>query len=169
MGSPIRRFSAFIVCLVAACTGQAQVKSAAYGAMLSGLLSHSVPEVSVAALSGSPKEGLVLLDARERNEYAVSHLEGARWVGYNTFDPASLEDLPRASRIVVYCAVGYRSEKVAEQLLAYGFTNVQNLYGGIFEWVNQGYAVRDAEGTTQRVHAYDRKWGVWLKKGQKVY
>ena len=157
------------MCCTAACSGQAQVKGAAYGAMLGGLLAHSVPELSVSDLYGQDMDGMALLDARERNEYEVSHLKGARWVGYKAFDPTSLRDLPRSARIVVYCSVGYRSEKVAEKLLAAGFTDVHNLYGGLFEWVNQGHSVVDAKGATRRVHAYDRTWGVWLNKGEKVY
>jgi 3-mercaptopyruvate sulfurtransferase SseA len=70
----------------------------------------------------------------------------------------------------VYCSVGYRSEKVSEQLRQAGYQTVYNLYGGIFEWKNQGHPVVNAEGEpTERVHAYNRSWGVWLKKGDKVY
>ena len=47
-----------------------------------------------------------------------------------------VEDIARESTIVVYCSVGYRSEKIAEELDKLGFTNVSNLYGGIFEWIN---------------------------------
>jgi hypothetical protein len=43
------------------------------------------------------------------------------------------------------------------------------MYGGIFEWVNNGYPIVNSAGPTQRVHAFDRTWGVWLKKGEKVY
>ncbi|MDF9798803.1 hypothetical protein OKW21_004066 [Catalinimonas alkaloidigena] len=44
------------------------------------------------------------------------------------------------------------------------------MYGGIFEWVNQGQDVVDSSGQpTEKVHAYDRVWGIWLKQGEKVY
>ena len=47
---------------------------------------------------------------------------------------------------------------------------VYNLYGGLFEWVNQGKEVVKPNGeTTETVHAYSKSWGIWLKKGEKVY
>ena len=149
---------------------RAQVQSGTYRVMLRKLLSHSVPEVKVQDLAQDSSTRILLLDAREPKEFQVSHLNGAIPVGYDHFKLENVPDtIAKDQRIVVYCSVGYRSEKVAEKLLAAGFTNVQNLYGGIFEWVNQGNTVYDSTGTTERVHAFDRTWGVWLRKGKKVY
>jgi rhodanese-related sulfurtransferase len=157
-----------VLLLLAAATCFGQVKNAAYRSMLRTLLSHSVPEVTVPQVAAD--SAALLLDAREPQEFAVSHLAQAREVGYDHFNLASVADVPKDRRIVVYCSVGYRSEKVTEQLRAAGFTNVANLYGGIFEWVNQGHPVVDAEGKpTERVHAYSRSWGVWLRRGKRVY
>ncbi|MFN4144883.1 MAG: rhodanese-like domain-containing protein [Runella sp.] len=146
----------------------AKVESGAYSVLLKTLLSHSVPEADVQKLKKT-SEPLVWVDAREQREYEVSHLPNAVWVGYDKLDLAPLEKLPKNQPIVVYCSVGYRSEKVAEKLIKQGFTNVQNLYGGIFEWKNQGGEVVNAKGKTDDVHAYNKTWGVWLKKGNKVY
>lgn len=146
----------------------AQVESKAYETRLSGLLSHSVPEVSVFQISQS-NDRIVFLDAREIKEYEVSHLKGARWVGYNDFNISEMEGLPEKTKIVVYCSVGYRSEKIAEKLIAVGFTDVNNLYGGIFEWKNQNNPVYKDQVETDEVHAYSKMWGRWLKKGRKVY
>ncbi len=139
-----------------------------YRLLLQAILRHSVPEMSVQEAAQHVK-GYLFLDARERREYDVSHIAGARWVGYETFQVDKVGDIDKKTPIVVYCSVGYRSEKIAEQLLSVGFERVWNLYGGIFEWVNQGFPVYDALGPTENVHAYDRKWGVWLKRGKKVY
>ena len=147
----------------------ASVESKAYGVMLNTLLSHSVPEISVSELAKQQGQYL-LLDAREAEEYSVSGIAGARPVGYDHFDMEVLSDVPKDQPIIVYCSVGYRSEKVSEQLLAAGYQTVYNLYGGIFEWKNQGQEVVTPSGeATQRVHAYSRSWGIWLKKGKKVY
>ncbi|MDG1571556.1 rhodanese-like domain-containing protein [Robiginitalea sp. M366] len=144
-----------------------EVGNKAYGVLLKGLLSRNVPEVDVA---GARKlEDAVFLDARTREEYEVSHLHSARWVGYETFTLSRLEGLPKTTPLVVYCSVGYRSEKITRRLQREGYTRVFNLYGGIFEWVNQGQPVRDEQGETQRVHAYNTLWGVWLETGEKVY
>jgi rhodanese-related sulfurtransferase len=145
-----------------------QIKHSAYRAMLRNLLSHTVPEVSVAQAQAD--SAAIFLDAREAREYEVSHLEAADWVGYDHFSVDSvLHRWPKNQRIIVYCSVGYRSEKVAEQLVAAGYTDVANLYGGIFEWVNQSHPVVDSAGPTERVHAFDRTWGVWLRRGKKVF
>jgi rhodanese-related sulfurtransferase len=152
-------------------TGQSM--SSGYRLMLKGLLSRSVPELTVEDLSERLTDHTTvytILDAREPKETAVSTLNNAQPVGFDHFDLNSVAHLDKSQPIVVYCSVGYRSEKVTEKLIAAGFKEVYNLYGGIFEWVNQGHEVVDALGApTKRVHAYSRTWGVWLKKGKKVY
>lgn len=146
----------------------AQVQSRAFRAMLQTLLSHDVPETTVP--KAAAEAGVVWLDARAWREYEVSHLAGAAFVGYDDFDLSRVAAVPKNARVVVYCSVGYRSEKVVGKLLAAGFTNVSNLVGGIFEWVNQGHPVVDLAGQpTENVHAYDRVWGVWLRRGKAVY
>ncbi|HND87659.1 MAG TPA: rhodanese-like domain-containing protein [Saprospiraceae bacterium] len=172
MAHPAIRKTALLTILLILCLGyfgQAQVQDGAYRLMLKKLLAHSVPELQVQQLAAD-SSAVLLLDAREPREYAVSHIAGAVHVGYDHFRLSNLPDtMQKQRRIVVYCSVGYRSEKVAEQLRSAGFTDVSNLYGGIFEWVNQGHPVQDRQGPTQRVHAYDRTWGIWLRKGKKVY
>jgi len=144
------------------------VKNSSYELMLRGLLSHTVEEVEPEEVA--EMDDVVLLDSRELDEYEVSHIEDADYVGYDEFDPSFVDDIPRDQKIVVYCSVGYRSEKITEKLLQMGFTDVANMYGGIFEWVNMGYSVVDMDGNeTDSVHAYDRIWGVWLDSDAKVY
>jgi rhodanese-related sulfurtransferase len=144
-----------------------EVGSKAYGLLLQGLLSHTVPAVGVSEAAAS---GAVFIDSREAAEYKVSHLPGALWVGYEQADFSALKGLDKDTPLIVYCSVGYRSEKIAEKLQKMGFTDVHNLYGGIFEWVNRQQAVVDQqEQPTDSVHAYNRIWGVWLHQGVKVY
>jgi rhodanese-related sulfurtransferase len=146
----------------------AQVQSSTYDLTLKALLSHSVPEVSVSQAKG--RNHVLFLDAREWNEFQVSHIKNARYVGYDQFEIGKLQSIDKNQKIVVYCSVGYRSEKIAEKLKEAGFSDVSNLYGGIFEWVNQGNTVVDENGNaTENIHAYSKTWGVWLNKGVKVY
>jgi rhodanese-related sulfurtransferase len=148
---------------------QRMVKSGTYNTMLKTLLKHTVPVISVDSLKAC-QQNVTLLDAREPAEFAVSHIANALPVGYNQFSLDLVKTLDKGAPVVVYCSVGYRSERVAEKLKAAGFTDVRNLYGGIFEWKNQRQPVVDTNGdTTQRVHAYNKIWGVWLKNAQKVY
>lgn len=147
----------------------AQTNSRAYKVMLEGMYKHTVPTVSCSELKKEQNE-VILLDTRAKREFEVSHLPEARWVGYDEFDLKKVENLPKNTPIVVYCTVGVRSERVGEKLKAAGYQNVRNLYGSIFEWVNQDNPVVDNQGKpTQKVHAYSRTWGVWLNKGEKVY
>ncbi|NJK84044.1 MAG: rhodanese-like domain-containing protein [Saprospiraceae bacterium] len=151
------------------CQGQSKVESKTYALMLRGLLSHSVPEVT-ASQAHEVKDKAIFLDAREEKEYQVSHIPNAIFVGYDKFDLEKVAHLAKDKKIVVYCSVGYRSEKITEQLLESGFKDVANLYGGIFEWKNKGYEVVNKDNqATEKVHAFDKTWGIWLKKGEKVY
>jgi acetolactate decarboxylase len=132
-------------------------------------LSFSVPAIDVDSLRAMP--GAIVLDAREPGEYAVSHIEGAVHCGYDYFKKSLLDSLDKSKPVVVYCSIGYRSEKIAQKLRKAGFTNVSNLYGSIFEWVNRGYPVVDADGRpTPRIHTYNRNWGRWVdaKQAEKV-
>jgi len=160
----------FIIFFTTMANTQAQerIENPLYELFLKGFLSHSVQQVSADSLREVRNE-MVLLDTREKREYEVSHIADAIHIGYEEADFNWLENLPRDTSIVVYCSVGYRSEKIGEQLLEMGFIEVLNLYGGIFEWKNQGYPVVDEQGETEKIHAYSGVWGVWLNKGEKVY
>jgi rhodanese-related sulfurtransferase len=114
-------------------------------------------------------DSVIVLDAREYAEYAVSHLPGARFIGYDSFDVKQLADIPKDSPIVVYCSVGYRSGNVVEKMQKAGYSNVANLWGGIFHWVNMGNAVENESGPTNKIHPYSNKWGKWLTSGEKSY
>ncbi len=132
---------------------------------------ESVPYIYVDSLK-KITEKVILLDAREKKEYKVSHLKNALFVGYEKFDlKKTIRSLPsKDARIVVYCSLGVRSEDIAEQLKKVGYSNVLNLYGGIFEWKNQENKVFNTKGKeTEKVHAFSKEWGIWLKKGKKVY
>jgi len=113
---------------------------------------------------------MVILDTRETEEFEVSRIKNARRVGYNEFDISKLEDISKRTPIVLYCSLGVRSELIGEQLKEEGYKNVKNLFGGIFEWVYQGYPiVNDFGEKTDEVHAYDENWSRWLLKGEKIY
>ena len=103
---------------------------------------------------------------------SLTRVSGAAYVGYKGFDAQALTKLPKDTPIVVYCSIGYRSEKVAEKLRDKGFTKVYNLYGSIFEWINRGYPVVDGSGqVVQKVHTYNKEWSQWVdgSKAQKIW
>lgn len=115
-------------------------------------------------LLDSTKPQPLILDARTQAEYGVSHIKTA--VRIDPIAPNFTALLPDSHNIpiVVYCSVGYRSAKIAQQLHSQGFTKVFNLSGGIFQWVNEGRAIfKDGEHPTKFVHPYDAIWGKLLK------
>lgn len=127
----------------------------------------SVEEARMLQLQGD----VILLDTREMNEYEVSHIEGSQWVGYNNF---SVEEVTQQienkdTPLIVYCSLGIRSEEIGEKLEKAGFTDIKNVYGGIFEWKNKELPVvnvKDVE--TDSVHIFSKAWGKWLTNGIKT-
>lgn len=135
--------------------------ASSYKDLLSALYEDSVPRLKVADLTDLEK--FTILDTRLPSEYQVSHLPKAQLVDYSNPDWAQLEQLEKGQAILVYCSVGYRSERIGEGLLKRGFTQVYNLHGGIFEWVNEGRSVVDATGQpVKAIHGYAPRWGKWV-------
>ncbi len=169
----MRGIGIFVFLLMVVFYSNAQkVKSKAYNALLKTILKSDVPEVSIQEADSLKKanSNIIFIDTREKKEYEVSHIEGAVWVGYDDFDLERVEKVDKDAQIIAYCSVGARSEKITRILIEEGYTNVSNLYGSLFEWVNQEKPVVDEHGKpTKKVHAYSRTWGIWLKKGEKVY
>ena len=135
---------------------------------MQSLYKNTVPLIKASELE--PKlENVVILDTRAPEEFEVSHIQGARMIDYDKFKMKNVKDIPKDAEVIVYCSVGYRSERVGEKLREAGYRDVKNLYGGIFDWKNQGYKVVDAKNeVTDSVHTYNKSWGQWLYEGIKV-
>ncbi|GFZ81139.1 MAG: rhodanese-like domain-containing protein [Gelidibacter sp.] len=130
-----------------------------------------IPYITVQELA-MPKTKAIILDARELEEYNVSHIKEAIFVGYNSFQIDLVKNkLPNKNEtIVVYCSLGIRSESIANKLKKAGYNNVFNLYGGIFVWKNNNFKVYNSERKeTDNIHAFSKEWSKWLLKGNKVY
>jgi rhodanese-related sulfurtransferase len=156
-----------ILCLFFA-TFESFSQSKAYALMLDTLVEKNVPIIKISEVNS--KTSAVFLDTRSKKEYETSHILNAIWVGYDEFSLKTLKAIPKNTPIIVYCSVGYRSEKIGEKLQKAGYKNVKNLWGGIFEWANQSHPLVNSAGQpTQKVHAYSPEWGIWLQKGEKVY
>lgn len=145
--------------------------SVLYEQLLHTLYRHTVPTVPAAELALELQQPAppLLLDVRTPAEFQVSHLAGARFVDAQSVPTAQFAELDHNRPVVVYCSVGVRSERLGERLHALGFRHVRNLYGGLFEWVNEGHPVYNAAGLTAGVHPYSAFWGTWLKRGRKTY
>lgn len=75
----------------------------------------------------------LLLDVRETWEAEIAALPGSVLIPLGELDDRVGELDPEAS-VVVYCHLGVRSQRAAEQLASNGFTDVRNLAGGIDAW-----------------------------------
>lgn len=142
-------------------------QSLAYKTLLEGLYDNDFPVVKPEKITNL--SAYQILDTREKEEFEVSHLEGAIWVGYDTFTLKNVEKIDKSKPVLVYCTVGARSQDIGKKLKTAGFTQVYNLYGGIIHWSNETKPLVSEGKPTQKVHTYSRTWGIWLQKGEKVY
>jgi len=110
-----------------------------------------------------PSGVVILVDAREAEEFTMSRLPGAHRAGDIGKTPG-LAALAETKAVVVYDSVGFRSAKYAERLRNRGVPGAMYLEGGIFRWANEGRPLVDAEGRpTDRVHPHRGLWGKLLK------
>jgi molybdopterin/thiamine biosynthesis adenylyltransferase/rhodanese-related sulfurtransferase len=94
------------------------------------LAEYTPSELSGRLAAGPP---LLLVDVRERHEWAISRLPSARLAPLSELE-AHLATLPRDLELVLYCQVGQRSAVAGRRLLAAGFTRVRHLAGGLRRW-----------------------------------
>ena len=161
-----------IACLFLTLSHLSCMSQTDYHEKLKSIYKGTVPLMQPEALQeamGRDKE-LIILDTRSPEEYAVSLIPKATFIDYDNFSGKEVEHLDKNSKVIVYCSVGYRSERIGEKMQEMGFKDVHNLYGGIFLWKNQGRLVVTPEGApTERVHTYNQRWSKWLRNGTKVY
>ncbi len=97
--------------------------------------SGDVPTLTPGDLAARLARGdaLDLVDVREKHEWDICRIEGARLAPLSSFAEA-LRTLDSARDVVLYCRSGVRSAKALRQLQAAGFKRVWNLAGGILRW-----------------------------------
>ncbi len=127
----------------------------------------TVPTISTAELADQlerPSAPPVLVDAREPEEFALSHLPNAYQA--QTIAEVVQAGITRDMSVVVYCSIGYRSARFAQALNEVGY-QATNLEGSIFQWANEDRPlVTNRNGqvvSTDEVHPYDTLWGLLLE------
>jgi adenylyltransferase/sulfurtransferase len=97
-------------------------------------------EMSVDELKTRLERGDVwLLDVREPREYDIVRIPGSTLIPLGEL-PKRLSEVPSgpdAPDIVVQCKSGARSAKAVNFLREHGYSRVQNLKGGILDWINR--------------------------------
>ena len=154
--------------LITSCIVFSSCAQKTFDEKMESLYKNTVPLIKSTELS--EKKDVILLDVRSPKEFEVSHIEGAIMIDYDNFKKSDVSKIDKDQEVIVYCSVGYRSERLGERLQKMGFENVKNLYGGIFDWKNQGNnIVNENNLETDSVHTYNKAWSQWLYKGIKVY
>ena len=97
-----------------------------------------------------------IVDARSEEEFAVSHLPGARRIDPEAGASAVLSALDPEIPILCYCSAGYRGATLARRLQQAGRRDVWNLEGGIFSWANAHLPLERGGNPTRHVHPYSR-------------
>ena len=88
----------------------------------------------VQALRDSEADFL-LLDCRERDEYETARIDGSVLIPMSEIAQRAEELAPHKDRnIVVHCHHGGRSMRVTQWLREQGYTQAQNMAGGIDAW-----------------------------------
>ena len=94
-----------------------------------------VPEIGVKDLKKlrDAKAPVLLLDVREKDEFAHCRIDGSVLIPLSEFQQR-FSELPKDKPIVVHCHHGGRSARAAGFLLSQGYKDVKNLAGGIAAW-----------------------------------
>jgi sulfur-carrier protein adenylyltransferase/sulfurtransferase len=97
----------------------------------------AIPEISPEELKRKLDTGEkpFILDVRDPDEYQKVNL-GGHLIPLADL-PKRVNELNRGQEIVVHCKLGGRSAKAAEFLLQSGFSNVRNLTGGLFGYIDK--------------------------------
>jgi len=86
------------------------------------------------------RQRVIVLDVRERAEYAEGHIPGARNIPVDELSARAIRELPRSNLVVAYCTCTEDGlSKVARQILIErGFPRVLILRGGLASWQQAG-------------------------------
>jgi adenylyltransferase/sulfurtransferase len=83
------------------------------------------------------RDAIWILDVREPNEFQICRIPGSTLIPLGEL-PKRLDEVPTgagAPDVIVHCKMGGRSAKAVNLLRDRGFTRVQNLKGGILQWI----------------------------------
>ena len=102
-------------------------------------MSERVREITLEAFAAVVRDGALVIDVREPDEYESGHVPRAALIPVAAI-PTRIRELPRRGPVYVICAAGNRSHAVAETLVRHG-VDVRPVAGGTQAWIAAGYPI----------------------------
>jgi molybdopterin/thiamine biosynthesis adenylyltransferase/rhodanese-related sulfurtransferase len=109
-----------------------------------------IDEVDPAEVRDQLRNGAVVVDVREPEEWSSGHIPGAKHVPKSYLESRIEGAVPdRSEPVVLYCASGNRSAWAARTMLDdLGYEHVESMTGGFTLWKDRGYDVEQPRTLT---------------------
>jgi rhodanese-related sulfurtransferase len=101
-----------------------------------GGAAEPLPPAEVKTLNDNGE--ITVVDVREPDEYAEGHIPGAVNIPFGSLD-ARLGDVSKDKQVVFVCTAGPLSRRALEDVRDQGFTDANNMDGGMRAWTKAGY------------------------------
>jgi len=106
-------------------------------------VSMSFKSISVADAAQPIKNGVLVIDVREQNEYDQAHIENSVLVPLSTVSAEKINEInPQNKTILIHCHAGKRSKVAANIILSQGYAGeILELDEGISAWIEFGQKI----------------------------
>jgi rhodanese-related sulfurtransferase len=106
-------------------------------------VSMSFKSISVADAAQSIKNGVLVIDVREQNEYDQVHIENSVLVPLSKVSAKKINEInPQNKTILIHCHAGKRSKVAANIILSQGYAGeILELDEGISAWIEFGQKI----------------------------
>jgi molybdopterin/thiamine biosynthesis adenylyltransferase/rhodanese-related sulfurtransferase len=120
------------------------------GAEVLRQIKNRIAEVDPAEVRDQLRNGALVIDVREAEEWATGHVPGAKHVPKSYLESRIEGAVPdRDQHVILYCQSGNRSAWAARTLIEdLGYANVESMTGGITLWKDRGYGVETPRALT---------------------
>ena len=103
-----------------------------------------VAEIAPEDAQAKQKAGAVIVDVREPYEWSEGFIPGAIHIPLGTLS-RRLAELDASRAMIMVCRSGSRSRSAVQILQRAGFSQVENLTGGMINWMRQRLPVSKKE------------------------
>lgn len=134
------------------CTAKDPVNHAALVGL--NILNGEFKKVPVTAVRKLVEEGAFIIDAREEDEYELSHLKGAKNIPLSQFRQR-LDEIPHDQPVYIHCRSSQRSYNMVRALEQRGYSNVYNIDGSYLGLSEYEYYRDQVTGRKSILTAYN--------------